>query len=562
MNRISFIQVVQSGCKLTHSKRLEDPVREGRNACLTSIFQISAIQSAITYVDYALCLTGRHKVSCLIRLGLYATPPFTAAIIKRGIKNDTVRLAFFLFQERVGAMCQIACAICSFVFIYFGAPLHGGVSLLILAVGVLDHRSLLPTNATFVLHRCIEPLVALSSLFTNIGFEFFIFAGQLLFAGTGRYLYWKKKREKEAIVQQQESKEGRLHYKDLRKVFVDPVQFRVNREYVHYFHMESINEIDIEELDSLFNSINWSAHKNSLCAKLKNDHRFVEKYGDPEKKPDEELISYIKAELHALVDGVKQRTIFPNNPQDFERVRSYLTHTINILCANRKKEILVVDVMMKLSIEAGGYCDQGRLEVIEEIYGSLMELDQITPLRTRILHYLQQKRMYWVQKLYAEGQAKGKWQLIHRMIDWNDRHTYIQTINALFGDALGLQRTDIDEESSATAEALTRCFMGWIRNQIIEKFWREHTASDIVETIRLAIGNSLPKTDVYQWWKDWGEREDFSNKELFQEDLSEGRLLGNPLEVLVIIERKPKYCFTFESLQAMLFDMGILEISN
>ncbi|NGX40000.1 MAG: hypothetical protein KR126chlam1_01340 [Chlamydiae bacterium] len=542
------LEATHHGLSLNWSTRLEESVRAGRNSYFIASFQLHQSSKALAFADKALKAAGAQPTILALRVVVYLTPILLAILTKVGISNDLARSAVLFIQNHLGNLCHVVAAVSSVAMIYFGSTLFGVTALTLLGIGLLDRHGLLPRQMRRIIHLCSPViLIGTSVFFGNLLDRIFIALTFSLYA-YNFYCYLRPSHTN------YRAPTNCLSYENLKNMMQNrsiPSTVTINRKYVNESIPLQAPDCDIRKCVKAFDAINWETHASALRKKIESDKKFQETLGDPTKKTNQELIAFAQKSLKGFIESVINKRILEGEPLDYERLHNYLK-VITAHLPKEKDEITKTDILFRLAIEGGSYCGPGKYEVSESIYASLAGKAQELPFRVKVLSALQDQRNKVIEFLYT-FEVKTAGDSIGQLVDFQDVHIY-NTFRNLYGEDKGLRKGGADNDSLAVIDPLRGLIINYTFGLGVNKaFWQVHDQRIIGET-KEAIGTSrLPKPEFYQWWRDWIQRQNIesSTKQALEENLSNGSLLGVPLENASKIDDR--------FILAMLIDMGVLQ---
>ncbi len=434
-----------------------------------------------------------------------------------------------------GDLYQGAALVSSLALLHFGQVPFAATALTVFALGLLDRNGLLPAPLRSAINTAMLPALMISGSFAGS----FLSKSLCLFAAIGYALKWAPAEWLPANIPEEipPLPEGQLTGVMCEKILSGEARLKINRNYVRHQIMPPVPNVDIQELSKLLDQIDLHGQIDFLRAQLAADQRFLQRSGSPDSKSDEELIAFAHRSLGIFINSVQTRAGALGN---YEKMENYLKHITHYL-GERPDER--VSFLLRLAIEAGEYCGPGQFEVVEALYVLSQAQSRSVSVRDKIFYCLQTHRQILFSQLYASLPAPN----IGALLALNQLHSY-NVIARIHGEALGLRMASAENDPVAELDPITKEALSYFDSDRIEEFWSRHTPFDAATALQETIGtSSLPRPDIYQWWRDWAQGKAFS--EAFLERLSAGSF-----ELDGTFLRLP--------LLAMLFDLGILVLDE
>lgn len=543
----AVMQGLAYGLTMTQSRGIEESVRAGENGYLTAAMQVVQGIQTIFFAGAALQVAGKSQRTGAITVLATLTPVAINLAKKYNLVSEQLRPALNFVQTHMSKLFEIASIVSCVALIYFGHVVLGLTSLIVLALGIMDRKGILPENIRQCIHRYTEPLLTITGLFSG-GFINQLFAAfNLALWGARKYTDYKKiQTPQEAIP------EDNLNaLKAVMHVHGD-LPFAVNPKHIHCNPLPPIPEIDIEVIVQQCDEMNWAHHMEALREKFRRDPRFIEQHRNPDLKTEVELVTLLKDSLRRFIRSVQEHRILEGEPIDYIKLHNYLKVVAKYL-QDQRDPITKADVLMRLGIEGGEYCGPGKFEVTEGVFAQSVSENPALSLRDKVLHCLQDERNRWMQAFYKKVMENN---LLAHLADWLDIHMYNIFINC-YGDRFGLRKTAAENDDSAIVEPLFKFMLTMVTEKGLDRlFWADHQQEDLIHTLLPAIGTpQLPKPDIIAYLLKWITRQEdmtIDEKGKFVEDLADGYFLEEPLE-------NQQGRFNPNILALMLFDMGILQ---
>ena len=543
---------------MTDVKRIEDSVRAGRNALLTTVFQTVEVHYASMLTGEALEVAGLPAVPFGVRMVSYLAPSVLAFFIKHGIGSPCLRKCALFIQDNIGLVCQIAAVVSAIALIALGHLAMGIAATAFITIGFLDKLGLLPEPLRQILHTYGPMVRVVTGLIIGDLFEKFFAIVSLV-----SYCYEKYTNSTEAgtIDELSEQKEA-LDFLLLNIILNEPVELEINPYHLKLDTLAPPPNVSIQELIPLFDSIDWLEQLPILKAKFASDARFEEFHGKIESINEQAIIILAKEWLQTFLDEIINRHIINGEIHDYDRLENYLK-TVTDQLQKTENTQTKADALMRLAIEGGGYCGPGKFHVVEELYSELALQSNTIPTDIKILLRLQDARTHWFQTKYAETNLKKddccltkcmKW-----IFDFQDLHLYNIFLN-LHGQSLALRKASADNDYASGVDPITKLGVKKFTEHIQESFKALYTTDYAISQLQDGVGHaSLPRSDLFQWWNKWIERQpiDDAEKQALSEELENNNtLLGKPMQEGNVLTPGP---FNVNFLKAMALDLGILK---
>ena len=580
-NILSASQGVGFGLALSEMKRLGDSMYAGRNLWSSAFFQMGQVGNATALADRALRSAGASTVPFALRSVLYLSPFLLGLVTtdwEEGAPRDPLQavgpqeaegeiwrsVAVFI-QDHISDLCQVAAIVSSVALIFFGNVPFGVASLAMLGLGYLNRAAIFPDEARQVIIEYTRPVLYVTGLLTGNFFNILFTLIDIFSYCAGRYYRW--------VEEGREAPPLPENAMALVQIFLEEnVELEVNRDYILWpTNARDVPNIDIQTLSEQFQAIGWDQDHpkykeniKELRSKLGDDRRFKERCGDPAQKTDAELIEAARSQLSQCVTLVKERRIEAGAPRKYEQLIEYMQLIAHEL-PKKRPDAERIDALMKLAIEAGGYCGPQIIDAAEEVYGGLIGESEFFTTHSKVLNCLQSSRNRIVQGLYAfifqlqEGNQIENESRVHdavrllvrslgRIMRWDDPHN-LHAFQNLFAEEFRLRKVGADNDALAAADYFLKlilsCLMG---TEMQDRFWHIHSRQ-IVETISSAIGTpEIPVQEVRDWWLEC----------IAGLDVSDERKAALR-EELVQAESTPG-AYSHKFVRGMLLGMGILTI--
>lgn len=549
----SLSQGLAYGLISTHIQREENSVKAGENDYLTAICQITQGLKALDFAGKVLNATGQKPFSWAGYSVVYLTSSLLSFLKSKNLVPENFHPALRFCRNHLSSFYQLTSIVSAIALLFFGQTIFACSSLFILSIGIMDQNGWLSLPYRHFLHQYSSPLLIATGLVTGGTFDrIFILLTMISWCANihlSRQTFYDKKTRPQ----------GNLTLQNMRDFFKGQLKVKINPKYIHYQSIPQVPNIDIQILVNLFDQIDWKNHLIPLRKKLKHDVRFIERHKNPDLKTDQEIIDITKHSLQTFISQVKERKILQGEPADYEKLHTYLK-IITQYIENQNDEITKTDILLRLAVEGGEYCGPGKFEVAESVYADIRYQKTDTKdkdaLTDKIYYCLQDERKLWMENFYSKiciQSATLSW--LGNIIDWHDIHNYNFFMN-LYGNEFGLMKAAADNDETAIIGSLTKGIVSLTLGKSIQKaFWNDHTLYHHEKTLIDSIGTAkLPKPEVYDFWKNWIEKQEITDteKDNLIEELEEARLLDQP------IEENGKMNPDFIDL--ILLDMGILEI--
>ena len=549
---------LQHGVALTETKRLEDSVRAGGNDYLTALFQTTQGDSAFTLTSMAIELTKLPFPTPFQYIGksiVWVTPALLAVSKRLSFVPEKIRHAATFLQEHLSTMYQVAALVSAVALIFFGNYCFGIAALISLGIGFADRNGLLPCAVRRFLHGYSPSLLMITSLFFGTPLDrifgainFIAWCEQA--SRTWRARFFQQKNPHETFALQQA-----LDTTMARDFLRSPQALDIERKFVLYQPSPTVPNIDIQTLVERFNAIDWVRNSNVLRKKLGGDRRFTERYTISEQG-DEQIIKIARDTLQTFVSTVKERRILQGEPADYEKLHNFLKVIAGRVQGQEAPDVTQTDILFRLAVEGGEYCGPGKFEAAESIFAQTTSENSEIPFEDKLLYCLQDERTRWMQGFYSLAFSNDSnlfLSLLGKVLDWQDIHNYNFFVT-LYANELGLRKEAANNDDAALVDPSTALILRFTVIKAVKAFfWSSHGINEQTGILREAIGTQqLKKTDFYDFWCSWIGRQHIepSEKEALEEELSEGRLFGEPIE-----DRSGKIKKTFIAL--MLLDLGI-----
>lgn len=554
-NFLSVVKGSLEGTSLAEMKRLEDSVGAGRNAYLMGVTQFAQGYQAISLVESALKFSGKAPFPISAGRFLYLSPILLAIASKRNIENKWIRSAVIFIQDHYGTLCHVAALVSSVVLIYFGNLFFGVPTLIILGIGYLDRKGLLPGRVRHFIHEYSSPFMTIASVFVGNPVNRF-FAVLSCISYLINYHLASKQAKEVSIIQQPPIS---FDINTVKAILNNQrIPLEINRDHIHYPCMPISPAIDISELSTRFERINWENNIGALRRKLQGNQRFVQREGNVNPAmSDEFLIKYVTDNMKDLIDGVKNRRLLQGEPLDYGRLQDYLKLIAQNL-RTETNEVEIVDQLLRLAVEGGKHCGPGAFEVAEEL--ALLAIDQSSeiPFQTKVLNSLQTNRVHHFQKIYQEAfKTTG---ILGRIVDWQDVHVYNQFIN-LYGNQLGLRSAGADNDAIAVIDPFIALATSPLAKKITQLFWNEHDIHSIISNLQREKAGSLPKHEFFTWWRDWLQKAPIPHEEKGKliDDLADAQKFSLFGVTTADLGNDGRIVLRENAILAMLYCMGIVK---
>ncbi len=554
---------ISLGAGLADVKRIEDSVRAGRNIVLTAITQTTQVHLSLSLVNQALDAGRLPQVPLAGHLIGYIAPSVIARIVKLGVASPCVRKCFIFLQDAIGLVCQVAAIVSAISLIAFGHLALGISAAAFLALGFLDRMGVLPTWISHPLHE-FSPLIrsATGLVIGDIVEKLF---GLLSLVA---YCYEKIMGSTAGADENEIQYDSNKHTLDLpllEKILDDEVEFEVNPAHLVAVPLPPAPDCRIEELMTMFDTIDWQDHIETIKGKFRDDERIREIHGPVENQSDKELIQITKTNLQIYIDEVVNEHMAAGEIHDFDRIQVYLkTVTFQL---RTEDPLTRADALLRLAVEGGGYCGPEKFHVAEDLYSKLALKCDFIPVESKVLLRLQDSRTTWFMNRYGQMLITQKenecclGKIVRMVMNFQDLHMYHIFLN-LHGKKLGLRKASSENDYAAGVDPLTKAAVKSLTETIQTEFKELYTEKYVAQQLVEGAGTSvLPRGDLFKWWTEWAERQpiDKITKALLKREMDHIRILDTPMQTG---EPNAPGPFNARLLKAMALDIGILKIKT
>lgn len=553
-NILTTVESVSNSITFIHARHIEESVRAGENAMMTALIQLGqSLTASVNYIDRALDVAGMDTIPWAGHAVIHLTPFLFGIAKDYDLIPEPLRPACVFVHNHISILYETAAVVSSIVLIFFGHSLYGGISLVILGIGIMDRQGWFPPEVRQAIHKYTEPVQIIAALIGGGIIDRLVAMGHIASLAAYTYVnFFQQKIPNEQLVS------NNLTLQIMQDFFHNRVRFAVNPKHIHRQLMPQIPDVDIAILLEQFDQMYRNPSDKTILTlrkKCQNDKRFITEHGHPDRiKDDQRIIAIVRDNLADFIDSVKMRRILKGEPRDYETMHNYLK-LLTSYNQRQTNEIVKIDILNSMAVDGGKYCGPGKFEAAESLFAQIMSQEVEMPIVEKILHCLQDERNRWMQAFYAETQRLNP---LIRLLDWQDIHIYNIFLNC-YGDAFGLRKTAAENDDSAIVDALAKCLISWLLQGILEEgFWGDHQLENLNQTLLEVAGtNRLPFGKLYDFWIGWIDRQhiDAEQKRTLTDELKlEHSLLGEPL----LIDNR----FNPQFISLMLFDIGIAQLET
>jgi hypothetical protein len=509
-------------------KRMEDSVFAGRHdlwIALTQAMQGGRALSLIRRVRTVLHVSIPSWYGYLFCL----LPALIAPLISTTkITSEAVRKPLIFAQAYYGTLCQLAALIASFILLACGNASFAIPTMAIILLGFLDRAALLPDRMRRFIDVYAPIALMLGSVAVGDPLTRCMGAASILSYCLGRY---QSKSKKMADI--------KATPETIQKILKGEQKLVVNREYVHFSCTVPVApEADFGQLPNLFDQmIQQETNTNLLQHKLKNDRRFTELAANI--TTDADRIAHVRECLQTLITHVKEKKLSGGSAIGYEPLENYFRWITLSLQENPD-----LDVLLRLAVDAGGYCITGVIETLETLYIERCCKKEEIPFPSRVLSILQNMRDQWLAADYHQ-KTRGS----------NDLHGYTLFANAV-GDDIGPSRTVIDNDCMAMIGPFKKMFLSnTAGKETATRFFKDHTVDALVTYLQ---NIHIPLPGFFTWLNSWIQAQEWPKEE--KDKLGDELSCSIPTTLfeiqLATKDRIPQP--TPSLIRATLYTMGIL----
>ncbi len=526
-----FGEGLNVGNTMVNGRFVERTLRQGRNKKMTVASQVPQIYYAFSQSTKAVgaAIPALSKASLpfgVVPLTSIVLPSLVAFAASRKIENVVLRKIVNFAHDHIGTMCQIAVVIASIALCIFGNPILGGVTLACMTLGFMDELGLLPEKVRQILHKSSMPIAIATGLIVGDWFMKVIAVAQIVMAVVGKILDWKAKRL-EAELKRTGPQEGEYD-KPVRPISLADLQ-EIDKQTVdiHKGHLRlqvgpPIPRIDLEELVTHSEQVDWNGNLRSLQVALNKDPRWREVGYSPGHE-----IEYAKQQIKDMVHQIKHKKIRAGEPLDYSKLQDwcrYITYQVKqkmekvrelkeamqkgsassddqVRC--RQLEIQIADTFIDLAAEGGNYCGPGIYKAVKAVYKALLieNNNQEIPLRDRILIYLENKRNRLFEGIY-EIEINGDIvsSFLSSVFDLDDVHAYNQTVKLFANEEFGLNDEVAKNDPAVVVDPLSKVLLSRLLFKMRTDFW-QGTKPEQKRRLKKLHTPEAQKARFFEVWK-------------------------------------------------------------
>ena len=271
----------------------------------------------------------------------------------------------------------------------------------------------------------------------------------------------------------------------------------------------SLPKVNLNDLLKLFDKINWKKDQELVVdINKQHDWRLMRESNNANKNYDND-IKYLRDNLVKFIKRVNTGDIHSVRYGAEDLLMRYTQSIVNSLNELYKKsndsklsknerdkhKSTLIDTLVRLGYETGGYCGIGLLRAAETNYRSLFADSQRTiSLKERVRFIHQMNREFFFQSRYTQYQ-------LNLMDNVDDTHAYGRSV-FYFAPNLGLpaQFAENDEVNDVIFP-IVRDFLSYL-SPIENQFWNAHIS---VQRLKNEIQNALntpllPLADIHTWY--------------------------------------------------------------
>lgn len=571
--------------------------RAGRHHFMTAVNQI--LEGTLVLEQVARCfeaanmnysLAGWHAVAVIVPTG-------AAYLASRQIKvvSDVANFV----QDRWENLNFVMITVASVVLFHLGQTFLAATTLTYLSIGVLNrYNVVLPESAKKAIRQADFFIGSIAGLYLGGNFVRLICAVNLMIKAVEKYFDYKKLSEKQISPPEKEDPaEQHISLSEIKNLTND-IECSIRKAHLHKKPLPKVDEdVQIDDILTIYNCIDWSLHKDFVERRLKKDKRWLEKEQFRSKPLD-----YFKSSLYELIEQIKNRAILEGQPISYDMLELYCRYIAQEI--KKQDEMTQVDTLVHLGIDGGKHCGTGKFGSVEDVYENLSLQSTGQPLETRVLACMQQERQRIWQHIYTLiWKMDPLFQGFGYLTGEDARHNMNIFINLVgAGEKYGIPDEAAKNDQTATINPISHYmalnfakaieFLFWEGWRVPQKYvsiedrpksdwwkvWKwvhlkkedayvkPYNQKNILECFSSMIGSpQIFQEEIYAWWLKWIDRQDDltdDQKENLKDELgaspvrdAEGKLLplifaGQPFEVNGKIQ--PMF------LKAMLIEMGIL----
>lgn len=331
-------------------------------------------------------------------------------------------------------------------------------------------------------------------------------------------------------------------------------------------------DVNLDDLVKLFDSVDWQKEKDTVVEHNKHlDWQLLreeaqEKLGGAALKlsPNEQYnqdVTYLRNNLSKFIGRIRNNDI---HSVKYGAETLVLRYTQNIIATlNRIQQSMndakhsenegvrlkntLLDTLIRLGYETGGYCGTGLLRATESNYRSLFT-EQKLNLKDRVRFIHQMHREAYFQNCYMERK-------LHGIDDVSDTHAYARAI-VMHAPKLGLPcEFALNDELNDFSSPLVQEYLSSV-SKVERDFWNTHISiKKLKRQIRNEINTPLIRLEeLHEWYNQ------FIDEHVEGTDDEKEALKEEYPYNLEMIDGIPFYHLKEKILHLMLLDFGVIAL--
>jgi hypothetical protein len=472
-------------------KRTEESYRAGVNRPYAIWGQVGCVNNAIYQVFESFKALSFNPLALPLQAVCYLTPVIAGFLTSR-ISFDSyprMKRVILAIYNNISSVCQIAIMVSSVALICLGQALLGGATLFFIGFEIYQNHF----KVSLLGNKTINGLGFILSNFARLtigGLHHKI----LCVIDVGCFLsdLFSSYGSKKPITRVPDPNINVVNSELLTNLKIDSEHLKFRQE------LPTPPQVDLEQLERLFNQINWQEKEfqDLLQKKVKEDEHWKENFGD--KKSDEELFSYVKKGVRLFINNISNRTLPNGESNDPEKLEVKARFILDAL--SRKDKKVKAQNIVELSI-AAYYCPAGYMRAVKNAFLTVCD-DRFEheSLPNKIYSSLDFERKHLFEQFLYELKRATDASIIRHLVDPEDIHNYNWFSNAIGGEFNFQAARDENEDPLSYISSIGKQLLSFVARPFIKKYIQKYNPELILDSLKRSIGNLFIKDSLLQEW--------------------------------------------------------------
>lgn len=326
-----------------------------------------------------------------------------------------------------------------------------------------------------------------------------------------------------------------------KSIEFDRRAFEIDRGHlVSYRPLLEDANFEIGELQTLFDSVDWSDHQNTIADKLKSDRKWVH-YSNAQKMQSQASEVFFRSDEWRFFSGSFREFVTAIERGDLKKYSPDLQENAEYHCRFIAKKltllkdidpITVADQLLHLAVAAGQYCPAGKVNALEEVFGNLNQGSE-NQLEGSLANVLCKAREQFLLEHF--GQVAARFSPVTRQVglDFTNVHVYnaFKENSAIsWGTSPGASLGELDRSDIPGFSLLFTTLYIEAAHRFLLRV--EYTPSKLIEIIDKSFqNNDLSTVQLFSWMRDVIETKGGSQADMLVDELSSEspRFFGIPV---------------------------------